>query len=82
MTAIAPGIYALEAALPGFAKYSRRDIRPDLGRTTTLNVQLSPGGVARRHSWLVRGSWFVVRGSWFVVRGWWLVVGGWWLVVG
>ena len=39
-TAIAPGVYELVAELSGFSKYNRRDIRLDLGRTTTLDVQL------------------------------------------
>jgi len=45
MTALAPGVYTLDAELSGFTKYSRKDIRLDLGRTTTLDVQLSPGQV-------------------------------------
>ena len=45
ITAISPGIYTLEAELSGFAKYSRQDIRLDLGRTTTLEVELQPGAV-------------------------------------
>src|SRR5678815_4687764 len=46
ITAVSPGLYALEAGLPGFAKYLRRDVRLDLGRTATLDVQLSVGGLA------------------------------------
>ena len=45
ITAVPPGLYALEAGLPGFAKYLRRDVRLDLGRTATLDVQLSVGGL-------------------------------------
>src|SRR5215204_3000415 len=45
MTAIAPGSYTLEAELSGFQKYSRKGVRLDLGRTATLEVQLSPGAV-------------------------------------
>ena len=45
ITAITPGVYALEAELSGFAKYSQQSIRLDLGRTTTLEVQLRPGAV-------------------------------------
>ena len=45
ITAVPPGLYALEATLPGFAKYLRRDVRLDLGRTATLDVQLSVGGL-------------------------------------
>ena len=45
ITAVPPGLYLLEAGLPGFAKYLRRDVRLDLGRTATLDVQLSVGGL-------------------------------------
>ena len=45
ITAITPGVYTLEAELSGFAKYSRQGIRLDLGRTTTLEVELRPGAV-------------------------------------
>jgi hypothetical protein len=43
--AISPGIYTLEAELSGFTKYSRKGVRLDLGRTATLDIQLSPGAV-------------------------------------
>ena len=46
ITAIAPGLYVLEAQLSGFSKYSRRDVRLDLGRTTTVDVQLTVGQLA------------------------------------
>ena len=46
ITAVPPGLYALEAELSGFSKYSRRDVRLDLGRTATIDVQLSIGGLA------------------------------------
>ena len=46
ITAVPPGLYALEAQLSGFSKYSRRDVRLDLGRTATIDVQLSIGGLA------------------------------------
>jgi hypothetical protein len=45
LTAISPGSYELVAELPGFTKYNRRDIRLDLGRTTTLDVQLTVGAL-------------------------------------
>ena len=50
ITAIAPGLYVLEAQLSGFSKYSRRDVRLDLGRTTTVDVQLSVGQLAETPS--------------------------------
>lgn len=43
ITAITPGVYMLEAELSGFKKYSRRDVRLDLGRTTSLDVKLDLG---------------------------------------
>src|SRR5262245_26883614 len=46
ITAIAPGMYSMQAELSGFSKYNRKDVRLDLGRTTTLDVQLSVGGLA------------------------------------
>jgi hypothetical protein len=45
VTAIPPGTYTLEAELSGFQKYSRKGVRLDLGRTATLEIQLSPGAV-------------------------------------
>ena len=45
ITAIAPGTYTLAAELSGFQKYSRKGVRLDLGRTATLEIQLSPGAV-------------------------------------
>jgi hypothetical protein len=45
ITAISPGIYSLDAELSGFKKYNRRDLRLDLGRTTTLDVRLELGAL-------------------------------------
>ena len=45
ITAISPGSYELAAELTGFTKYSRRDVRLDLGRTITLDVQLRVGAL-------------------------------------
>jgi hypothetical protein len=43
ITAISPGVYTLVTELSGFSKYNRRDVRLDLGRTTTVDVQLTLG---------------------------------------
>src|SRR5258705_13618882 len=32
-----PGLYAVDAELAGFKKYAQRDVRLDLGHTTTLD---------------------------------------------
>jgi hypothetical protein len=45
ITAISPGLYELATELAGFTKYNRRDVRLDLGRTTTVDVQLSVGAI-------------------------------------
>jgi hypothetical protein len=45
LTAIPPGLYELGVELTGFSKYSRRDVRLDLGRTASLDVQLSVGAL-------------------------------------
>jgi hypothetical protein len=45
ITAISPGSYELAAELSGFTKYTRRDVRLDLGRTTTLDVELRVGNL-------------------------------------
>src|SRR5947199_1137161 len=46
IAALAPGSYALIAEAPGFKKYSRKDVRLDLGHTTTVDLQLEIGNVA------------------------------------
>ena len=45
ITAIPPGTYSLEATLSGFSRFNRPDIRLDLGRTTTIDVQLAIGNL-------------------------------------
>jgi hypothetical protein len=45
VTALAPGMYAIAAELSGFKKYMRSDVRLDLGKTTTLDLDLQIGGV-------------------------------------
>jgi uncharacterized lipoprotein YajG len=43
--ALAPGTYSISGDLSGFKKYVRKDVRLDLGHTTTLDVSLEIGGV-------------------------------------
>ena len=45
ITAVSPGSYELAAELSGFTKFNRRDVRLDLGRTTTVDVQLRVGAL-------------------------------------
>jgi hypothetical protein len=45
LTAISPGLYELVVELTGFSKYNRRDVRLDLGRTASLDVQLTVGAL-------------------------------------
>jgi hypothetical protein len=45
LTGVIPGSYELSAELPGFKKYSRKDIRLEVGKTATLDVHLEVGGI-------------------------------------
>jgi hypothetical protein len=45
ISGLQPGLYSLSAALEGFKKYSRRDVRLDLGKTTTLDLTLEVGNL-------------------------------------
>ena len=45
VSGIVPGRYAIEAQLQGFKKYSRTEVRLEIGKTTTLDVQLDVGGM-------------------------------------
>jgi hypothetical protein len=40
---VTPGTYELTAELPGFKKYTRRDVRLEIGKTSTLDVRLEVG---------------------------------------
>src|ERR687895_455689 len=43
--AVVPGVYELSAELQGFKKYSRRDVRLEVGKTTTLDVPMEVGRI-------------------------------------
>ena len=45
MTGIIPGVYELTAEMSGFRKYSRRDLRLEVGKTATVDVKLEVGGI-------------------------------------
>ena len=44
-TAMVPGVYQLEAELPGFKKYQQSSMRLEVGKTVTVNVVLEVGQV-------------------------------------
>jgi hypothetical protein len=45
VSGIVPGMYQIEAELQGFKKYSRRDIRLEIGKTATADVRLEVGSL-------------------------------------
>lgn len=45
MTGLIPGTYELTAEIAGFRKYSRKDLRLEVGKTATVDVRLEIGGV-------------------------------------
>lgn len=46
MTALLPGIYEISAELPGFRRFSRRDVRLAVGQVTTIEIRLQVGQLA------------------------------------
>jgi hypothetical protein len=45
LSGVTPGTYELSAELSGFKKYFRRDVRLEIGKTSTLDVKLEVGGL-------------------------------------
>ena len=45
LTGVTPGVYELTAEMSGFKKYARKDIRLEVGKTATVDVQLEVGGL-------------------------------------
>jgi hypothetical protein len=45
ISGVTPGTYELTTELSGFKKYSRRDLRLEIGKTTTLDIRLELGTV-------------------------------------
>ncbi len=45
LSGIVPGMYEVSAELTGFKKYQRRDLRLEIGKTLTVEVQLEVGTV-------------------------------------
>jgi hypothetical protein len=48
LTGLTPGAYELSAEMSGFKKYSRRDVRLEVGKTASLDVELAVGGLAEQ----------------------------------
>jgi hypothetical protein len=46
VSGIVPGMYQIEAELQGFKKYSRRDVRLEIGKTATADVRLDVGSIS------------------------------------
>jgi hypothetical protein len=46
VSGLVPGVYEITAELQGFKKYSRRDVRLEIGKTATVDVPLQVGSVA------------------------------------
>ena len=45
MSALTPGVYEIEAQLPGFKKYQRNGVRVEIGKTQDIEVKLEVGGL-------------------------------------
>jgi hypothetical protein len=45
LTGVTPGVYELTSELTGFKKYARKDIRLEVGKTATVDIQLEVGGL-------------------------------------
>jgi hypothetical protein len=45
VSGLAPGMYTVSGELSGFKKYTHKDVRLDLGHTTTLDVSLEIGAL-------------------------------------
>ena len=45
VSGVVPGTYEITAELQGFKKYNRRDVRLEVGKTTTLDLPMEVGGL-------------------------------------
>jgi len=45
LSAMTPGVYEITGELTGFKRYQRRDVRLEVGRTTTIEVPMDVGGL-------------------------------------
>ncbi len=48
LTGVTPGVYELTAEMSGFKKYSRKDVRLEVGKTSTVDIPLEVGGVTEQ----------------------------------
>jgi hypothetical protein len=48
LAGVVPGVYELTTELSGFKKYQRKDVRLEVGKTSTVDVQLEVGGLAEQ----------------------------------
>jgi hypothetical protein len=48
LAGVVPGVYELSAELSGFKKYQRKDVRLEVGKTSTLDVSLEVGGLTEQ----------------------------------
>ena len=45
VSGIVPGLYEITAELPSFRKYSRKDVRLEVGKTATIDIELAVGSL-------------------------------------
>ena len=45
MSGMTPGVYEVSAELSGFKKYTQRDVRLEVGRTTPVELKFEVGGL-------------------------------------
>ncbi len=48
ISGVTPGMYELSAELSGFKKYSRRDLRLEIGKTATVDIRMEIGAVTEQ----------------------------------
>src|SRR5882724_2867209 len=48
MSALTPGLYELTAQLSGFKKYQRGNVRVEVGKTQSIDVQLQVGAIEQQ----------------------------------
>ena len=64
LTGVTPGVYELTAEMSGFKKYARKDIRLEVGKTASVDVQLEVGGLTERGCGTPEPSPWTIRTGW------------------